>query len=111
MKLVSKIRKSVPSLNGSILVFLPNQVMDVEDFDVPACLDRGIVPANKVEAVADALDRQQEIINAVNTILDEGDETRITAAGVPKMKALEAILGYGITAQERDDAIAFTSGD
>jgi len=111
MKLVSKIRKSVPSLNGSILVFLPNQVMDVDERDVPACIERGIVPANKVEAVADALDRQQEVIDAINTILDEGDETRMTSSGTPKMKALEAVLGYSITAQERDDAMAFISGD
>lgn len=104
MKLVSQKRVTVPSLNGSIILFLPGQPVEVEERDVPACKDRGCVPADKVQAVVETLDRIDEITNAIQLLLDEGDEKNFTSLGDPKVKPIERILGYDITADERDQA-------
>lgn len=104
MKLVSQKRVSVPSLNGSIILFLPGQPVEVEDRDVRACKDRGCVPANKVESVVQTLDRIDEITSAIQLLLDEGDEKNFTSLGDPKVKPIERVLGYDITAEERDQA-------
>lgn len=104
MKLVSQKRTTVPSLNGTIILFMPGQPVEVEERDVRACKDRGCVPADKVQAVVETLDRISEITTAIQTLLDEGDEKNFTSMGDPKVKPIERVLGYDITAQERDEA-------
>jgi hypothetical protein len=42
--------------------------------------------------------------------LDEGDEKNFTSMGDPKVKPIERVLGYDITAAERDAAWALISG-
>lgn len=110
MKLVSTKRVTVPSLNGSIILFMPGAPVEVDERDVPACTDRGCVSANKVEAVVEKMDRVEEITNAIQTLLDEGDEKNFTSMGDPKVKPIERILGYDITAEERDQAWALLEG-
>jgi hypothetical protein len=111
MKLVSAKRVTVPSLNGSIILFMPGQPVEVSERDVRACKDRGCVPADKVEAVVETMDRIEEITNAIQTLLDEGDESNFTSMGDPKVKPIERILGYDITASERDAAWKSLSGE
>ena len=111
MKLVSDKRITVPSLNGSIILFMPGQPVEVEERDVPACRDRGCVPTNKVEAVVQTMDRIEEIANAIQTLLDEGDEKNFTSMGDPKVKPIEKVLGYDITAAERDAAWTALTGE
>lgn len=110
MKLVSQKRVSVPSLNGSIILFLPGQPVDVEERDVRACKDRGCVSFDKVEAITETLDRVEEIASAIQLLLDEGDEKNFTSMGDPKVKPIESVLGYSITAEERDQAWAAIQG-
>ena len=111
MKLVSDKRLTVPSLNGSIILFMPGQPVSVDERDVPACRDRGCVPADKVEAVVQTMDRIEEIANAIQTLLDEGDEKNFTSMGDPKVKPIEKVLGYDITAAERDAAWTALTGE
>lgn len=111
MKLVSQKRISVPSLNGSVIVFFPGQPMEVDERDVRACKDRGCIPADTVESVSQTLDRADEITSAIQLLLDEGDETNFTSMGDPKVKPIERILGYDITAEERDTAWEMFQGE
>jgi len=111
MKLVSTKRVTVPSLNGSIILFMPGQIVEVDGRDVRACTDRGCVPADKVEAVVETMDRVEEIAAAIQTLLDEGDEKNFTSMGDPKVKPIERVLGYDITASERDAAWQALTGE
>ena len=111
MKLVSTKRTTVPSLNGTTILFNPGQPVEVDERDVPACKDRGCVPADKVQAVVETLDRNEEIAAAIQTLLDEGDERNFTSMGDPKVKPIERVLGYDITAAERDAAWTLISGE
>jgi hypothetical protein len=111
MKLVSTKRITVPSLSGAIILFNPGQPIEVDECDVPACKDRGCIPADKVQAVVETLDRNEEIAAAIQTLLDEGDEKNFTSMGDPKVKPIERVLGYDITAAERDAAWALISGE
>ena len=111
MKLVSTKKVTVPSLNGAIILFNPGQPVEVDECDVPACKDRGCIPADKVQAVVETLDRNEEIAAAIQTLLDEGDEKNFTSMGDPKVKPIERVLGYDITAAERDAAWALISGE
>jgi len=110
MKLVSQKGTSVPSLFGNIITFQPGKPLEVAECDVRACKDRGCVPADKVEAVVEAMDRMEEITGAIQTLLDEGDDTNFTSMGDPKVKPIERILGYDISAEERNQAWELTRG-
>lgn len=61
-------------------------------------------------AVADAADageaRQQAIMEAIERLQRAGGPSHFTASGTPQVKAIEAVLGYDITAGERDAAWA-----
>lgn len=48
-------------------------------------------------------DRAAQIRAAIEQLEDDAPEEAFTAAGVPKVDAIEEIVGYDITAQERDD--------
>lgn len=47
-------------------------------------------------------DRQTAIRNAIEQLQDEQPEGAFTAQGKPQVSAIEDILGYDITAEERD---------
>lgn len=53
-----------------------------------------------------ALERQNNILAAVSRLVAAGEQAALTAAGAPKVEALEALLGYEINAGERDAAWA-----
>ena len=55
------------------------------------------VKTAKVEAEA----RRGAILDAMKMIVEEGED--LTQEGKPEVKAIEGILGYDISAQERDD--------
>ena len=44
------------------------------------------------------------ILAAVGEVMEAGDESALTTTGMPKVPVLEGILGYNITAEERDVA-------
>ncbi|MDX8384665.1 MAG: hypothetical protein R8M45_11330 [Ghiorsea sp.] len=53
----------------------------------------------------DGVDIQSEIITAIG-LLDTADQASFTSTGLPQVAAIEAILGYDITAAERNEANA-----
>lgn len=59
-------------------------------------------PANKPAAPAD---HQADILRAADTLNPENRD-HFTSDGRPQVKALESVLGYDITADERDRAWA-----
>ena len=48
--------------------------------------------------------RQEAILDAIRLVIEAGDESALTTTGIPKVPALEVILGHDITAEERDVA-------
>ena len=50
---------------------------------------------------AEAEERARAILDAMNRIVVEGNN--LTRDGKPEVKAIEGVLGYDISAQERDD--------
>ena len=48
--------------------------------------------------------RQEAILDAIRLVIEAGDESALTTTGFPKVPALEEILGFNITAEERDVA-------
>ncbi|MDX8384297.1 MAG: hypothetical protein R8M45_09465 [Ghiorsea sp.] len=53
----------------------------------------------------DGVDIQSEIITAIG-LLDKADSEAFTTTGLPQVAAIEFILGYDITAAERNEANA-----
>jgi len=49
-------------------------------------------------------DREAEILDAVDILVDENDKSKLIASGAPSVEALEDLLGYDITSAERDTA-------
>ena len=48
--------------------------------------------------------RKEAILDATRLVMDSGDTENLIASGAPKVPVLEEILGYDITADERDVA-------
>ena len=48
--------------------------------------------------------REEAILNATRLVREAGDPDNLIASGAPKVPVLEQILGYDITAEERDVA-------
>ena len=47
-------------------------------------------------------DRSADIRAAIEQLQEDGGDDAFTAAGKPQVDAIEAIVGYDVTAQERD---------
>ena len=50
------------------------------------------------------IDRGAGILAAIYEVINSGDPDNLVASGAPKVPVLEGILGYDITAYERDTA-------
>lgn len=48
---------------------------------------------------------EELIYEAVSKIMSEGKKENLTSSGVPKVEVLEEMLGFGITAGQRNDAV------
>lgn len=51
-------------------------------------------------------ERKAKILEAVTECMDVGDEEELTGSGIPKVGVIEDMVGFDITAAERDDAAA-----
>ena len=61
-----------------------------------------LLATGKIEPERDRGDRETEISNAVNMLLEENDASKLIASGAPSVEAVEALLGFDITSAERD---------
>lgn len=62
---------------------------------------RGLSESIVDKAVGKQVKRVANIVDAIDKL---DPETDFTGSGLPEVKALEGVLGYDITAKERDDA-------
>ena len=86
--------------------YLPGDPVELADDIAAALLADGVV----LEPETAAQDRKARIIAAIGE-LDPDNPEHFTKGGKPEVKALEAILGFDITAAERDAAwAAFQEG-
>lgn len=65
--------------------------------------------AEKAEADAMSGTREEQIIKATMAVIAKADPDECIGNGAPKVPVLEAILGFDITADERNDAFAEVS--
>jgi len=68
-------------------------------------LDRGTVlsPAKTVVPVEAPTDKLQQIVDAIG-LLDESNKNHFTGQGIPRVEALTEILGFEVTAADRNAA-------
>lgn len=105
-------------LTGTNLVVNGETIADggsceVGDAEAKALIDRGLAKPDDGreeeagESGADA-DRHAQILAAIRDLLeadpDRADETVWTKAGKPEVRAIEELLGFDISAAERDAA-------
>jgi hypothetical protein len=67
----------------------PPEPSDVDDVD-------------DIQTVEEVGDRRQNILNAIQKLVDNGDPDAFTGLGLPHVKMIEALTGFDITAGERD---------
>ena len=71
-------------------------IINESDFDPKTMV---LWDGEKVEAR-----REESILEATRLVMESGDTENLIASGAPKVPVLEEILGYNITAEERDVA-------
>ncbi len=95
-------------INGEIMQ--PGEdVLELDDADARALIESGsAVEAEMTPAPRKPEDGDQlgEAIRSATDQLDADDGEAWTKSGKPKTEAIEAILGYSVTAAERDAALA-----
>ena len=105
----------VASRQGPVVRFEPGVEREVPPSIVDLCKSLGAYeaglkpdPAPTEEAVDEVSgsDRAIEIVSAIEQLLDMGNTKHFSKTGEPKVRSIEAILGYDITADERDQAWA-----
>ncbi len=111
---LSPIPRRVATLSGHILIFKANEPKFVPEIARPEMLEYGILPVNgdlpieevtvedKVVLVGAA--RTKAIDDAINQLVEENDNKNFSASGVPHVKSIEAIIGFDISAKDRDKA-------
>ena len=107
VKNVTDKRLRLVSANGAMATYIEaGQTRQIhESLFVPACA-QGCVPSGKdsdVDNLATPADESKvpALVVAMNEILDEGDESKLTNSGCPKANHIKAIAGEH-TADERE---------
>jgi hypothetical protein len=105
----------VASPDGPVVRFEAGVARVVPPSIIQLCESMGAYPVGEkpksapaedvVDAVSDS-DRAIEIVSAIGQLLDQGKTKNFSKTGEPKVRSIEAILGYDITADERDAAWA-----
>lgn len=113
MKMISLKTKMV-AMNGVSVLMEANVETEVPARLVDRAIDLGCIPADSytpakskkpVEVEEKAEDtRELAIVKAIKTLVEEADPSHFGKDGTPKVRAVEKILGYDITAAERDSA-------
>ena len=86
-------------------LYRPGEAVALSEEDAEALLEGGVIQAPEDAAKA----RKAAILAAYSGLhLDEPEQA--TAEGKAKVEALEAVLGFDITAAERDEAHAALQG-
>jgi hypothetical protein len=84
----------VPDAEAAVYCGYPDQFALAESGDSGEETNAPTDEGERIEAIRGAIDE-----------LDEDDEDAFTAAGKPQVSALQAVLGYDISAAERDQAL------
>lgn len=116
--LISKNSMLVSSVSGQSAWFEAGVAREVPQSLVDQCIELGAYPHDQKEpAVVDAgdqievnevsnEDRIMEVVSACEVLVAEGNEANFSKNDEPKVRALENVLGYDITADQRDEAWA-----
>ncbi len=110
MKMISLNTKMV-AMNGCAVLMEANIATDVPTRLVDAAIASGCIPADSytptkavVVEVEEEDSRGDAITDAINTLVGLADPADFGKDGTPKVRAVEKILGYDISAAERDAA-------
>lgn len=88
----------------------PGKIITLPEKEAQPLLEGGyalpVVGESKPEPVPESepVDREAEILDAVQMLIAEDDRSKLIASGAPSVEALEELLGYDITSLERDTA-------
>jgi len=116
IKYVGKKELQIDTLYGSHVHWDgEGDVKEVPDGIVPLLLNHPDCYERVVDAVsstppsvptaATVSDRKDQIVSVIKG-LDSTDESVWTKAGKPDVRVIESVLGYKITSEQRDDALA-----
>lgn len=97
-----KLKKSIV-LGAGVIGYI-DQVIDIDKVKAKQLIAKGAAEEADEEAAATGF-TQEQIIKAI-TALDADDEAAWTKDNVPKVPAIESVLGGSITAAKRDEAWA-----
>lgn len=114
MKMVLGRNHMLATTMGHMIKFVKGQPTDVPPDCVPAAVAVGASPADgsdpgviqdvppNNEGPADPLEREKEAMAAIEMLVERNARSDFTAAGVPSTDAMKRVLGYEITANERN---------
>ena len=113
MKFVLQRTRTLTSLMGHSIAFVKGVQTEVPDSMYHEAIGIGAVPETElVEDPAvhriptDGNVRQADIMKAFEQIMLRTDREDFTAAGTPHPRAVSKLVGYSVSAKERDDAWA-----
>jgi hypothetical protein len=112
--LMISLKTKMVAMNGCAVLMEANVPTEMPARLVDTAIEKGCIPANSYtpaneapvepeEATAEDT-RGADILAAVSTVVEEGIPANFGKDGTPKVKAVEKVLGYDISAAERDVA-------
>ena len=114
MKMVLGRNHLLATTMGHMIKFRKGEPTDVPPDCVPSAVAIGAQPADgsdpgviteappNNEGPADAAAREKEAMTALEILVERNARSDFTAAGVPSTDAMKRVLGYEITANERN---------
>ena len=111
--LMISLKTKMVAMNGCAVLMEANVPTEMPERLVEVAIEKGCIPADsyspKQEAPVEPEEtatetRGADILAAVSAVVEEGIPDNFGKDGTPKVKAVEKVLGYDISAAERDAA-------
>lgn len=98
--------RAVDEIHRDGVVYAPDSVIEIEDGEAAPLLELGAIRLEAGEAGSDpepeAPGREDVIAAGCRALARGRDPASWTAAGPPAVDAVEAVVGFGLSASERD---------
>lgn len=114
MKMVLGRTYMLATTKGHMIKFTKDEPTHVPDVCIPDAVAIGAMPVDgsavdvigdekrKVEGPSDPVEREKDLLAAVELIVGQNSRKDFTGAGVPSTDAMTRVLGYDIGAAERN---------
>lgn len=88
---------------GAAFALKPNETRDLPDYVYERALELGCVPA--VEPVVEEPAVRLSVKDAIHTLMEGGDTSKLTAHGLPRVGAVSELTGAPVTRKDIEAAM------